>query len=108
MAELEKVSRIIGRQIDGAPHHTVLVLDATTGQNAVQQARQFGASVPLSGVFLTKLDGTAKGGATLSIGHQLGLPVLFVGLGEGLDDLEIFQPEEFLDAIFESRTGAEA
>ncbi|MHC4824713.1 MAG: signal recognition particle-docking protein FtsY [Planctomycetota bacterium] len=103
MAELEKVSRVIGRQIEGAPHHTVLVLDATTGQNAVQQARQFGASVPLSGVFLTKLDGTAKGGATLSIGHQLGLPVLFVGLGESNEDLEIFDPESFLDALLEPR-----
>jgi len=103
MAELEKVSRVIGRQIDSAPHHTVLVLDATTGQNAIQQARQFGESVPLTGVFLTKLDGTAKGGATLSIGHQLGLPVLFVGLGEGMDDIEVFQPEEFLDAILEPR-----
>ncbi len=104
MAELEKVSRIIGRQIDGAPHHTVLVLDATTGQNAVQQARQFGESVPLTGVFLSKLDGTAKGGATLSIGHQLGLPVLFVGLGEAMGDLEIFDPEQFLDAILEPRS----
>jgi fused signal recognition particle receptor len=104
MAELEKVSRVIGRQIDSAPHHTVLVLDATTGQNAIQQARQFGASVPLTGVFLTKLDGTAKGGATLSIGHQLGLPVLFVGLGEGMDDIEVFEPEEFLDAILEPRS----
>ena len=109
MSELEKISRIIGRQIEGAPHHTVLVLDATTGQNAVQQARQFGASVPLTGVFLSKLDGTAKGGATLSIGHQLGLPVLFVGLGEGMDDLEIFEPEGFLDAILEpSSAEAEA
>jgi fused signal recognition particle receptor len=104
MAELEKVSRVIGRQIDAAPHHTVLVLDATTGQNAVQQARHFGASVALSGVFLTKLDGTAKGGATLSIGHQLGLPVLFVGLGESSTDIEVFEPEEFLDALLEPRS----
>jgi len=103
MAELEKVSRVIGRQIEGAPHHTVLVLDATTGQNAVQQARQFGETVPLTGVFLTKLDGTAKGGATLSVGHQLGLPVLFVGLGEGMGDLEVFEPQEFLDAILDPR-----
>lgn len=103
MAELEKISRILGRQVADAPHHTVLVLDATTGQNAVQQAKHFGASVPLSGVFLTKLDGTAKGGATLSIGHELGLPVLFVGLGESREDLEVFDPEDFLDAILESR-----
>jgi len=103
MKELEKVSRVIGRQIEGAPHHTVLVLDATTGQNAIQQARQFGESVPLSGVFLTKLDGTAKGGATLSIGHQLGLPVLFVGLGESKEDIEVFEPESFLDALLEPR-----
>lgn len=109
MKELQKVSRVIGRQIDGAPHHTVLVLDATTGQNAVQQARHFGETVPLSGVFLTKLDGTAKGGATLSIGHQLGLPVLFVGLGESNEDMEVFEPESFLDALLEPRAeGAEA
>lgn len=103
MQELEKVSRVLTRQIEGAPHHTVLVLDATTGQNAVQQARRFGETVPLSGVCLTKLDGTAKGGATLSIGHQLGLPVLFVGLGEGADDLEVFDPESFLDALLAPR-----
>lgn len=108
MAELEKVSRILTRQIEGAPHHTVLVLDGTTGQNAVQQARQFGERVPLSGIFLTKLDGTAKGGATLSIGHELGLPVLFIGLGEGLDDLEVFDPESFLDALLSPREEAEA
>ncbi len=108
MAELEKVSRVTGRQIEGAPHHTVLVLDATTGQNAIQQARRFGESVPLSGVFLTKLDGTAKGGATLSIGHQLGLPVLFIGLGEGPEDLDVFDPETFLDALLQPRAeGAE-
>ncbi|HEX9792659.1 MAG TPA: signal recognition particle-docking protein FtsY [Planctomycetota bacterium] len=101
MAELEKVSRVIGRKIDGAPHETLLVLDATTGQNAIQQARQFAEAVPLAGVMLAKLDGTAKGGAVLSIGHQLGLPVKFVGLGEGLGDLAVFDPAEFVDALLE-------
>ncbi len=108
MNELEKVSRVLGRQLDGAPHHTVLVLDGTTGQNAIQQARQFGERVPLSGIFLTKLDGTAKGGATLSIGHELSLPVLFIGVGEGIDDLEVFDPEAFLDALMSPREEAEA
>jgi len=108
MAELQKVSRILQRQIEGAPHQTVLVLDGTTGQNAIQQARQFGERVPLSGIFLTKLDGTAKGGATLSIGHELGLPVLFIGLGESMDDLEVFDPEAFLDALLSPREEAEA
>jgi len=104
MAELEKVARVLERRIPGAPHHTVLVLDATTGQNALQQARRFGDSVPLSGVVLTKLDGTAKGGATLAVGRELGLPVLFVGLGEGIDDLEVFDPGEFVDALLDPRT----
>lgn len=100
MSELEKISRVLGRKIDAAPHHTLLVLDATTGQNAVQQARLFGERVPLSGVILSKLDGTAKGGSVVSIGRQLGLPVCFVGLGEQVDDFEVFDPEAFLEALF--------
>jgi fused signal recognition particle receptor len=103
MSELEKISRVLGRKIDGAPHHTLLVLDATTGQNAVQQARQFGECVPLSGVILSKLDGTAKGGAVVSIGRQLGLPVCYVGLGEQIDDFEVFNPSEFLEALFATK-----
>jgi fused signal recognition particle receptor len=103
MSELEKISRVLSRKIDGAPHHTLLVLDATTGQNAVQQARQFGECVPLSGVILSKLDGTAKGGAVVSIGRQLGLPVCYVGLGEQIDDFEVFDPSEFLEALFATK-----
>jgi fused signal recognition particle receptor len=103
MSELEKISRVLGRKIDAAPHHTLLVLDATTGQNAVQQARQFGECVPLSGVILSKLDGTAKGGAVVSIGRQLGLPVCYVGLGEQIDDFEVFHPSEFLEALFATK-----
>lgn len=101
MSELEKVARIAGRQVPGAPHETLLVLDATTGQNAIQQARRFGEIVPLSGVILAKLDGSAKGGAVLAIGRELGLPVKFVGLGEQLDDLAVFAPAEFVDALLE-------
>ncbi|MAW61262.1 MAG: signal recognition particle-docking protein FtsY [Planctomycetes bacterium] len=100
MSELEKISRVLGRKIEGAPHHTLLVLDATTGQNAVQQAKLFGERVPLSGVILSKLDGTAKGGAVISIGRQLGLPVCYVGLGEQVEDFEVFDPQEFLEALF--------
>jgi len=108
MAELEKIARILERKIPGAPHHTLLVLDSTTGQNALQQARHFGDSVPLDGVMLTKLDGSAKGGATIAVGRELGLPVLFVGLGEGLEDLEVFDPEDFIDALLEPQNqGAE-
>ncbi len=101
MSELEKVARVAARKIPGAPHETLLVLDATTGQNAVQQARRFGESAPLSGVVLAKLDGTAKGGAVLSIGRELGLPVKFVGLGEGLEDFALFDPGEYVEALLE-------
>jgi len=104
MAELEKIGRVLNRVIPGAPHHVVLVLDATTGQNAIQQARRFREAVPVGGVLLTKLDGTAKGGATLSIGRELDLPVLFVGVGEGMQDLEVFDPEQFVNALLEPQT----
>ncbi len=103
MSELEKVARIASRRIEGAPHETLLVLDGTTGQNAVQQARQFGAIVPLDGVILSKLDGTAKGGAVLAIGRELGTPVKFVGLGEQVEDLEVFDPAEFVDALLDPK-----
>jgi fused signal recognition particle receptor len=100
MSELSKVSRVLERIIPNAPHHSLLVLDATTGQNAIQQAKLFGECVPISGIVLSKLDGTAKGGATLSISKQLNLPVLFIGLGEAKEDLEIFDPQQFIDALF--------
>jgi len=109
MTELEKVSRVLGRVLPGAPHHVVLILDGTTGQNAIQQARKFRESVPVTGVVLTKLDGTAKGGATFAVGRELGVPVLFIGVGEGLDDLEIFDPQRFVDALLEpAGQGSEA
>jgi fused signal recognition particle receptor len=104
MSELEKIARIIKRQIPDAPHETLLVMDATTGQNAIQQARRFGESTPLSGVILSKLDGTAKGGAVLGISRELGVPVKFIGLGEQVDDFEVFNSEEFLEALLEPQS----
>ncbi len=101
MEELRKMARIAGRNIDGAPHETLLVLDATTGQNAVSQAKLFGQVVPLTGVVLTKLDGTAKGGIILSIKRELGVPVRWVGVGEGEDDLRPFDAAQFADALFD-------
>ncbi|SDL37104.1 signal recognition particle-docking protein FtsY [Geoalkalibacter ferrihydriticus] len=100
MEELKKVRRVLGREIPGAPHETLLVLDATTGQNALTQARQFNEVVSISGIALTKLDGTAKGGIVVSIGNELGLPVRYVGIGEGVEDLRPFDPEMFVAALF--------
>ncbi len=101
MEELKKISRVIKKVIPDAPHQTLLVLDATTGQNAVSQAKTFGEIVPLSGVVLTKLDGTAKGGVVLSISEELHVPVKYIGLGEREDDLQKFVPEDFAKALFE-------
>jgi fused signal recognition particle receptor len=101
MEELKKVRRVIQKAQPDAPHETLLVLDATTGQNGVAQARRFHADLGVSGLVLTKLDGTAKGGIVLSIRHDLNLPVRMVGLGEGIDDLQEFDPEAFADALFE-------
>ena len=101
MKELEKIHRVVQRQIPGAPHEVFMVLDATTGQNAVAQAEQFGKSVKCTGIILSKLDGTAKGGANLAIKQKVGLPVKFVGVGEGMDDLEPFDPDGFVAALFE-------
>ena len=100
MKELEKIRRVIAKRIEGAPHETLLVLDATTGQNAVQQARMFHEAAPVTGLFLAKLDGTAKGGAVLSIRDQLDLPVKFIGLGETPDDIEPFDAHAYVDALF--------
>ena len=100
MDELGKVGRVIAREIPGAPHETLLVVDATTGQNAVNQARTFQEAVPLSGVVLTKLDGTARGGVLVAIRHELGLPIRYVGVGEGVDDLRVFEAEEFVRGLF--------
>jgi fused signal recognition particle receptor len=99
MEELAKVRRVIERRLDGAPHETLLVIDATTGQNGLQQARLFSEAVDVSGVALTKLDGSAKGGVALAIAHELGLPVKLVGVGEGIEDLRPFDPQDFARAL---------
>jgi fused signal recognition particle receptor len=99
MEELAKVRRVIAQRLEGAPHETLLVIDATTGQNGVQQARLFGQAVDVTGVALTKLDGSAKGGIAVAIAHELGLPVKLVGLGERLDDLRPFDPSDFARAL---------
>jgi fused signal recognition particle receptor len=100
MEELKKVRRVLDRELPGAPHETLLVLDASTGQNALNQARIFREAVQVSGLALTKLDGTAKGGIVVAIGTELGLPVRFVGIGEGVEDLRPFDPDLFVDALF--------
>ena len=101
MRELEKIHRIVGKQIPGSPHEVFLVLDATNGQNAVAQAEQFTKAVKCTGIILTKLDGTAKGGAVFAIKSKVGLPVKYVGVGEQIDDLEPFDPDAFVTALFE-------
>ena len=101
MRELEKIHKVVTRQVPGAPHEVLLVLDASNGQNAVTQAEQFSKSVKCTGIVLSKLDGTAKGGAVFAIKQKLGLPVKFVGVGEGVDDLEPFDPDAFVAALFE-------
>jgi fused signal recognition particle receptor len=102
MKELEKIQGIAAKQVHEAPHETLLVLDATTGQNAISQARHFKESADVTGVVLAKLDGTAKGGVVFAIARELGVPVRFVGTGEGIDDLAEFDPQVFVDGLFES------
>lgn len=99
MDELKKVKRIMDRELPGAPHETLLVLDATTGQNAVVQAQMFHKEIGITGIALTKLDGTAKGGIIVRIAQEMGIPIRYVGVGEGLDDLRRFKSEEFVDAL---------
>ncbi len=99
MDELAKVRRVIAGRLEGAPHETLLVVDATTGQNAIQQARLFHHAVGVTGVALTKLDGSAKGGVAVAIAYELGLPVKLIGVGEGLDDLRPFDPRDFAQAL---------
>ena len=99
MEELAKVRRVIAGRLEGAPHETLLVVDATTGQNGLQQARLFGEAVEVTGVVLTKLDGSAKGGIAVAIAYEVGLPVTLVGVGEGLDDLRPFDPTDFAQAL---------
>src|ERR671934_238893 len=99
MEELAKVRRVISGRLEGAPHETLLVIDATTGQNGLQQARLFGEAAGVTGVALTKLDGSAKGGVALAISHELGLPVKLIGVGERLDDLRPFDPRDYARAL---------
>jgi fused signal recognition particle receptor len=101
MDELRKIHRVIGQREPGAPHEVLLTIDATTGQNGLQQARLFAEAVDVSGIVLTKLDGTAKGGIALAIAHELAIPVKLVGVGESLDDLRPFDPEAFARALFD-------
>ena len=104
MEELTKVRRVISSRVEGAPHETLLVVDATTGQNGLQQARLFGEAAQVTGVALTKLDGSAKGGVAIAIAHELGLPVKLVGVGEGLDDLRPFDADDFAHALLTTRS----
>jgi len=101
MAELSKIHRVLDRQMPGAPHEVLLVLDATTGQNGLSQARKFTEAVKVTGIALTKLDGTAKGGIVFSIVKELGIPVRYLGLGEKMEDLEDFDPKQFVEALFQ-------
>ena len=99
MAELGKVARVIGKQVTGAPHETLLTVDATTGQNGLRQAKQFAEAVPVTGIVLTKLDGTAKGGIAVAIVRELGIPVKLIGIGEKLEDLRPFDADDFARAL---------
>lgn len=101
MRELEKIHRIVAKQIPGAPHEVFLVLDGTNGQNAVIQAEQFTKVVKSTGIIMTKLDGSAKGGAVFAVKSKVGLPVKYLGVGEGMDDLDVFDPEAFVAALFD-------
>lgn len=100
MEELSKIARVLGRDVEGAPHETLLVLDSNTGQNALSQARQFTEAAPVTGLVLTKLDGTAKGGVIVGLADELAIPVKHVGVGEGIEDLRDFSADEFVDALF--------
>jgi len=100
MEELIKVKRIMGKLDASAPHEVMLVLDAGTGQNAVIQAKQFNVAMTLTGITLTKLDGTAKGGVVFALAKQLGVPIRFIGIGEGIEDLQEFNAKDFIDAVF--------
>jgi len=103
MNELEKIRRIASREVPGAPQEVLLVLDATVGQNGVVQAREFTNAAGVNGIVLTKLDGTAKGGVAVAIAHDLKLPIRYVGIGEGIDDLVAFDASEYVDGLFEEK-----
>jgi fused signal recognition particle receptor len=99
MEQLAKIRRVIQKRVPAGPHETLLVLDGTIGQNGLSQARKFNEATPLTGVVITKLDGTAKGGMVLTVAAEMGLPVKLVGIGEQIDDLRDFDPEAFVDAL---------
>ena len=103
MNELDKIRRVAGRAVEGAPHEVLLVLDATVGQNGVQQAREFTSVAGVTGIVLTKLDGTAKGGVAVAIANDLKLPIKYVGVGEGIDDLIPFSSRDYVDALFQEK-----
>jgi fused signal recognition particle receptor len=103
MSELDKIRRVAAREVSGAPHEVLLVLDATVGQNGLNQAREFMGAAGVNGIVLTKLDGTAKGGIAVAIAHDLKLPIRYVGVGEAIDDLVPFSPEEYVNALFEEK-----
>jgi fused signal recognition particle receptor len=100
MEELKKVARVTAKKLPGAPHEVWLVLDATTGQNAISQAEMFNKAIGVTGIILTKLDGTAKGGIVVGISHQLGIPIKYIGIGEKIEDLRPFDPQDFVKAMF--------
>jgi fused signal recognition particle receptor len=101
MEELGKIARVIARELEGAPHETLLVLDANTGQNAISQARLFTEAAGVTGIVLTKLDGTAKGGVIVGLADEFGIPVRYVGVGEGVEDLRDFSARDFVAALFD-------
>ncbi len=103
MNELDKIRRVAAREVPGAPNEVLLVLDATVGQNGLQQAREFTTAAGVNGIVLTKLDGTAKGGVAVAIAHDLGLPIRYVGVGEGIDDLVPFDATEYVTGLFEEK-----
>jgi fused signal recognition particle receptor len=105
MEELKKINRVMNKQLEGAPHETLLVIDATTGQNGISQARLFNEAIGVTGIALTKLDGTAKGGIVVNITRELGLPIRFIGVGEQADDLRDFNGDEFIEALFAPQSG---
>ena len=101
MEELRKIHRVVNKEVDGAPHEVLLVIDATTGQNGLIQAKVFKQLVDVTGIVLTKLDGTAKGGIVVAIADELGIPIKFVGIGEGVEDLKRFDKREFISSLLE-------
>ena len=108
MEELRKIKRVMAKQLPGAPHEVMLVIDATTGQNGISQANLFNEAVEVTGITLTKLDGTAKGGIVANICRDLKIPIRFIGIGEQLEDLRDFDPDEFIEALFQKKADGPA